>query len=382
MNNLNNISKETIKIVSDFYFDINNGLPSAEFIYQHFNKTIKLNDIKLILQNVKNIKDKNVSKKKLYIPIVQVPNSYQIDLTFYDQYAKNNNGYGILLVIINMNSKYLYVYPLKNKKTETIITAMKQFINKVDDIKIIESDAGSEFISQKFRDLLNENNIQLLTFDKSLSPNAMAIVERANKTIRDKIDKYMTVYQTHKFIDVLDKLVNNYNNSKSYSTGYKPNEVDDKIENEIYGDISLKKIQILNEINNTFNIGDNVKILKNKKLFSKGATQYYSKSIYRIIGKEYNQYQLKNLQNGKLRSALPFQMKKVSEENNIINPFLKDKNIIQKDKQIFDKSQQVNKQNRKLKREGIDDTIKEQNDKDKLNKKLKRQGLTQTNIIK
>ena len=75
-------------------------------------------------------------------------------------------------------------------------------------------------------------------------------------------------------------------------------------------------------------------------------------------------------------------MKKVSEENNIINPFLKDKNIIQKDKQIFDKSQQVNKQNIKLKREGIDDTIKEQKDKDNLNKKLKRQGLTLTNIIK
>jgi hypothetical protein len=58
-----------------------------------------------------------------------------------------------------MNSKYAYVYPLKNKKTETIITAMKKFIDEEKNIKIIETDAGSEFISAKFKELLNNNNI-------------------------------------------------------------------------------------------------------------------------------------------------------------------------------------------------------------------------------
>ena len=140
-----------------------------------------------------------------------------------------------------MNSKYSYVYPLKNKNTDSIINAMKQFINEQKNIKIIECDKGSEFISQRFKDLCNENNIQLLIFDKASSPNAMAIIERYNRTIRSKIDTYMKSYDTKKYIDVLDKLVKNYNSTKSYATNYKPIEVDDKIENHLFIEKTFKK---------------------------------------------------------------------------------------------------------------------------------------------
>ena len=136
---MEDIDKNIIDKVKNIYFDVEKGQSSDQNIYQNLNKSVKLKDIKLILKNIEinQIKDKNIPKKKLYIPIVQVPNSYQIDLTFFDQYAKNNNGYHILLTIINMNSKYVYVYPMKNKETNTIIAAMKNFIDNVNDIKIM-----------------------------------------------------------------------------------------------------------------------------------------------------------------------------------------------------------------------------------------------------
>ena len=107
---MNKIDNEIIEKVKKIYFDPLTGLGSAQKIYEQLDKKIKLKDIKLILQNidVKQIKTNKINKKN-YIPIVSEPKSFQCDLTFYTQYAKNNNGYHILLTIINMNSKYAYV---------------------------------------------------------------------------------------------------------------------------------------------------------------------------------------------------------------------------------------------------------------------------------
>ncbi len=49
------------------------------------------------------------------------------------------------------------------------------------------------------------------------------IIERFNRTIRDKINKYMIAYKTNRFIDVLPELVENYNNSIHSSIKITPN---------------------------------------------------------------------------------------------------------------------------------------------------------------
>ena len=49
------------------------------------------------------------------------------------------------------------------------------------------------------------------------------MVERFNRSIRELIDKYMIEYNTHKYIDVLDKLINNYNNRKHSGIKMTPN---------------------------------------------------------------------------------------------------------------------------------------------------------------
>ena len=54
----------------------------------------------------------------------------------------------------------------------------------------ISFDAGSEFNNKKVLDLLKEKDIKEYSFNKKTSPNAIAIIERFNKTIRDKITKF------------------------------------------------------------------------------------------------------------------------------------------------------------------------------------------------
>ncbi len=60
---------------------------------------------------------------------------------------------------------------------------------------------------------MNKYDINLVFFNKSSSPYAIMIVERFNKTIREKILKYQESYNTKRYIDELPWLVKAYNNN-------------------------------------------------------------------------------------------------------------------------------------------------------------------------
>jgi IS30 family transposase len=93
------------------------------------------------------------------------------------------------LTIIEINTRFAWVIPLKDKSADAVLQAFKDFLK---DVKVtsISFDAGSEFNNKKVLDLFEENNIKVLSFNKKISPNATAIIERFNKTIRDKITKF------------------------------------------------------------------------------------------------------------------------------------------------------------------------------------------------
>ena len=80
--------------------------------------------------------------------------------------------------------------------------------------------------------------------------------------------KYFYSKGTYKWIDILDDLVYNYNNTKHSVILMKPKDVNNKNEDEvwttlyghIYGDAPLPK----------FNVGNTVRISKYKSTFTKG----------------------------------------------------------------------------------------------------------------
>ena len=60
-----------------------------------------------MLKNIESKQiNKNVNKKDLnYLKIIAPVNSFQLDLTFYDQYKLFNDGFSCLLTIININTR-------------------------------------------------------------------------------------------------------------------------------------------------------------------------------------------------------------------------------------------------------------------------------------
>ena len=92
--------------------------------------------------------------------------------------------------------------------------------------------------------------------------------------VANKIYKHMTSVSKTVYIDKLDDIVNEYNNTKHRTTKMKPIDVKDNTY------INFGKE--VNDNNPKFKVGDHVRISKYKKNFAKGYTPNWSEEIFVI----------------------------------------------------------------------------------------------------
>jgi len=131
-----------------------------------------------------------------------------------------------LLTIVDHFSKYAWVCP-QVKKSETIKN-MRDFMGETKGkrIGIIQSDNGLEFKNGQMTKLLKDHSISQI-FSLPYKPNSQGLVERFNGTIKNKIYRYLTQKKYQKengsiFVEDLQSLVDNYNNTKQSTTKVKP----------------------------------------------------------------------------------------------------------------------------------------------------------------
>ena len=89
------------------------------------------------------------------------------------------------------------------------------------------------------------------------------VAERFIRTIKNKLYKHMTATGKNVYYDVLDDVVNEYNNAKHNTIKMKPIDVGDN--KKVYIDEN-------NEKDSRFKIGDRVRISKFNNIFAKGYT--------------------------------------------------------------------------------------------------------------
>ena len=145
------------------------------------------------------------------------------------KYSKWNKGIKYLLTVIDVFSKYGWIEPLKGKKTESVSSAFEHIFKKSKrKPERLWTDKGSEFISKHFKDFLKKNNIILY---HTQNEEKSSVVERWNKTIKNKMWKMFSANNNTVYWDKLDKLVDDYNNTYHSSIKMVPTEASKK-ENE------------------------------------------------------------------------------------------------------------------------------------------------------
>ena len=235
---------------------------------------------------------KKTNRKINFFPIyAEYKNEiFQSDIIDMSNIATANDNYKYLLTCIDVYSRVVYIIPMKNKSTVTILEAFEQ-IFKIAKPEQLTIDQGSEFISIQFKNLMKQNNIDI-NYVEVGDHHKLGIIDRFVRTLRDRINKYLEMHNTTKYIDVLPEIIKGYNNS--YHSGIKktPNEVKGNDEN--IDEILFKKYMKAKQDEPIFEIGQRVRCIINRKAFEKKSLPKWSKTIHNIVLKTSHSYQLDN----------------------------------------------------------------------------------------
>ena len=195
--------------------------------------------------------------------------------------AKYNNKYKFLLFCIESLSKYLWVIPLQSKSAETVLEAFK-FILKGSKRNplAVQSDEGTEFVNQYFRTFLKNRNIKFYyTYN---AESKASIVERVQRTMKNKMWRYFTHNNTYRYIDVLADLVYSYNSTYHRSIKTKPALVNRQNAQHVWN-ILYQDLNAVPPIHYTFKLKDRVRILTKKRSpFQKGYESNWSEEVFEI----------------------------------------------------------------------------------------------------
>ena len=112
-----------------------------------------------------------------------------------------------------------------------------------------------------FKKWLKDNDIEMYS---THNEGKSVVAERFIRTLKNKIYKHMTAVSKNVYIDKLDDIVNEYNNTYHRTIKMKPVDVKDNT----YIDFEKE----VNDKDPKFKVGDHVRISKYKNVFAKGCT--------------------------------------------------------------------------------------------------------------
>ena len=237
------------------------------------NKNVKKKDLINYLKSseaytLHKPKRKNFVRKKVIVPSIN--HTFQIDLVDVSKIKDENDGHTFLLTCIDCFSKKAWIEKMKSKTAFATVNAFKLILERAKTLpKKIQCDKGSEFFNSLFLKLCKENRIHIYS---TFSENKACIVERFNRTMREKMQRYFTFVDNNRYIEVLEGLVESYNNSYHRSIKRTPNSVKKDNEPEVFLNLYKynKKEGEKSELKLNFQLGDRVRISKTKNIFDKG----------------------------------------------------------------------------------------------------------------
>lgn len=203
---------------------------------------------------------------------------WQADIVDMKKYAKENNGIKYLLTVIDVFTRFAYALPLKYKNAHSVLLAFKSLFKQQIPINL-QTDKGKEFYNRIVEKLFKSNQVNHYSTN---SETKASVVERFNRTLKSKMYRVFTYRNSYKYIDVLKKLIQSYNNSVHRSIGiapaqYKAN-LRETVFNRLYGYSKKSNFKL--------KPGDQVRISKHKSNFRKGYLPGWSYEVF-IVDKRY-----------------------------------------------------------------------------------------------
>ncbi|KAL4153613.1 hypothetical protein QTP88_001446 [Uroleucon formosanum] len=191
----------------------------------------------------------------------------------YSSLAAGNTGVRNEIISICeelVEAKILKKIP--NKGEEVAAAASKIFAQNSPNL--LHVDRGREFYNKHFEALVKKHNIKMYS---TFSAVKASIVERFNRTLKQRMFKEFTSRGSRDWITILPALIDDYNNSMHRTIGMAPAQADAHpsrvtLKHDV---VKTRKIK--------FHVGDKVRISVYKGVFTRGYLPNWSTEIFTII---------------------------------------------------------------------------------------------------
>jgi transposase InsO family protein len=219
---------------------------------------------------------------RLHYNVTNIDDVWEGDLIELRNLKSYNDGYSYILVIIDVLSKFVWVEPLHDKTGACVTKAFQRVLAKSKGrVPVyLQTDKGKEFIGHPLRKFLEENDIR---FRVTRNPDVKAaIVERFNRTLKERMWRYFTHKNTRRYIDVLQDIVHAYNHTRHSATRMQPAVVT-RENARIARENITHRWKDVNKIKNAkYHVGDLVRVSRAKGTFEKGYEANWTEEIFRI----------------------------------------------------------------------------------------------------
>jgi hypothetical protein len=203
---------------------------------------------------------------------------WQADIVEMRPYSSFNRGYHYILTVIDTFTKFAWAVPLKSKSGRETADVIAEIIRKSERCPSnLQTDMGKEFYNVDVQKVLKKHDINHYS---TYSVLKASIVERFNRTLKEKMWKMFTLNGSYKWIDALPRLVSDYNARKHRTIGMRPADVTPAIAKKLL-DTVYSSIKIAGPAK--FKVGDKVRVSKYKTIFEKGYTPNWTTEVFMIV---------------------------------------------------------------------------------------------------
>lgn len=229
-------------------------------------------------------KDRRFRFKRNRIIVFFRDQQWEADLVDMIAYARENDGFKHILVVIDSFTKFCWLRAMKDKRPESTREAFEDIINT--DSRCphrLRTDRGTEFQNKLMSRFYKEK--QILFFTTTNQTIKCAIVERLNRTLKSRIFRFFTSKGNHRYIDHLQEFADGYNNSHHRSIKMTPlqacREEASIVFANLYGGKNLKEL-LLEEGQPKAKEGDLVRIAYPRDTFDKSYFSTFTDQVAKV----------------------------------------------------------------------------------------------------
>lgn len=219
------------------------------------------------------------------IMVTSIDDQWSADLMDMAKFAKYNDGFMYILVVIDVLSKYLWMRPLKDKKGVSVAKALREILMEGRVPKRIRTDKGQEFRAKEVQKVLQDYEITHLF---AQNETKAAVSERVIKTMKTRIYRFMTYKQSYEYTDKLQTFVRSYNNTYHRTIGIEPKKVNGGNETAVWWKMYWPRDGTIYKKTKTvrkpfrFKIGDRVRLTHIRNPFSREYDERWTGEIFII----------------------------------------------------------------------------------------------------